>query len=77
VGGNLKVSTPARVYAGGTASVPLSWSGLATGKRYLGGVQLLDAAGAVASTTVLNIETDDPVPVAASVAKVSKPVGAK
>jgi hypothetical protein len=77
VGGNLKVSTPARVYAGGTASVPLSWSGLATGKRYLGGVQLLDAAGAVASTTILNIETDDPVPVAASVAKVLKPVGAK
>ncbi|HEV7814273.1 MAG TPA: S8 family serine peptidase [Janthinobacterium sp.] len=69
IGGALKVSTPSKVYAGGTATVGMSWSGLAAGKRYFGGLQLLDASGATAATTVVNVETNNPMPLAASVAR--------
>jgi hypothetical protein len=61
-GGNLRALVPANVYAGGKATVAVSWSGLPTGKRFLGGVRLLDASGAVGSTTVLQVETNQPVP---------------
>ncbi|HEX8407158.1 MAG TPA: S8 family serine peptidase [Duganella sp.] len=64
VGGNLKVTTPGKVYAGSAATVSASWSGLAVGKRYLGGVQFLNASGAVAGTTALLVETNNPLPVA-------------
>jgi hypothetical protein len=64
VGGNLKVTTPGKVYAGSAATVSASWSGLATGKRYLGGVQFLNATGVVSGTTALLVETNNPVPVA-------------
>jgi len=64
-GGNLKVTLPSKVYVGGSATAGISWSGLATGKRYLGGVVFLDGAGAAASTTVLSVETNNPLPLAA------------
>ena len=60
--GNFKAMVPATVYAGSTASVSVSWSGLAAGKRYLGGVQLLDLSGAPASTTLVRVETNNPIP---------------
>jgi len=63
-GGALKAMLPSRVYSGKMASVNVSWAGLPAGKRYLGGVQFLDAAGKVATTTLLQVETDDPVPLA-------------
>ncbi|NGZ83164.1 S8 family serine peptidase [Duganella aceris] len=71
-GGNLKAAAPGKVYAGSTATVGLSWSGLAAGKRYVGGVQLLDASGAVAATTVVSIGTDAALPLAGAEQRVSK-----
>ncbi|USX12974.1 S8 family serine peptidase [Oxalobacteraceae bacterium OTU3CAMAD1] len=66
VGGNLRLTTPGKVYAGSAATVTASWSGLATGKRYLGGAQFLNPAGAVAATTALLVETNDPLPLVLS-----------
>jgi hypothetical protein len=75
-GGNLRAMLPSQVYAGGTASVGASWSGLASGQRYLGGVQFLDSTGATATTTVLLVETNNPVPLARGASRSPKPVGA-
>jgi hypothetical protein len=61
-GGNFKVLAPAKIYAGSTATVNASWSGLASGKRYLGAMQLLDAAGAPATVTTFQVVTNNPVP---------------
>lgn len=61
-GGNLRALVPAQVYAGGKATVPVSWSGLANGKRFLGAVRLLDNNGVIGSTTVIKVETNQPVP---------------
>ena len=61
-GAGLKVLTPQTVYSGGTATVGLSWSGLATGKRYVGGLQYLDAAGNVQATSAVRVSTDGGVP---------------
>ena len=63
-GGNLKVSLPSKVYVGGSATAGVSWSALDTGKRYLGGVVFLDGNNAAASTTVLSVETNSPLPLA-------------
>lgn len=63
-GGALKVALPSRVYSSKTATVNVSWSGLPQGKRYLGGVQFIDLNGKVATTTLVQVETDDPVPLA-------------
>jgi hypothetical protein len=60
--GNFKVLLPAKVYAGSSASLTTSWSGLAAGKRFVGAIQLKDAAGAPASTTVIQVETNNPIP---------------
>ncbi|TFW34277.1 S8 family serine peptidase [Massilia horti] len=60
--GNFKVMVPAKVYAGSTASVSASWSMLPAGKRYAGAMQLLDASGNAASTTIFQVETNNPVP---------------
>ncbi len=57
-GAGLKLLTPSAVYASGTATMGLSWSGLATGSRYVGGVQYLDNAGQVAATSAVRISTD-------------------
>ena len=61
-GGNFKAMAPAKVYAGGAATVATSWSGLPSGKRYLGAVRLLDASNAVGATTVIEVETNNPIP---------------
>jgi hypothetical protein len=62
--GNLRLTTPGKVYAGRSATITASWSDLASGKRYLGGAQFLNPAGAVAATTALLVETNDPLPLA-------------
>jgi hypothetical protein len=72
VGGNLKVALPGKVYGGSTASIGLSWSGLASGKRYVGGVQLFDEGGRLGGTTMLSVDTDNPVPQTAPVARTRK-----
>jgi subtilisin family serine protease len=72
VGGNLKVALPSKVYGGSTASIGLSWSGLASGKRYVGGVQLFDESGRLGGTTMLSVDTNNPVPLAAPVARTRK-----
>jgi len=56
-GGSFNVLMPATVYAGGTATVGMSWSGLAVGHRYLGAAQYLDASSAPAAATALMIDT--------------------
>jgi hypothetical protein len=73
-GGALKVALPSKVYAGSTATVGLSWSGLASGKRYVGGVRLTDQDGQGAVTTVLSIGTDGAPPVNAMAQRVVRPV---
>lgn len=72
VGGSLKAALPSKVYGGSTATVGLSWSGLATGKRYVGGLQMFDPNGALIGTTVISIDTDNAIPVAAGVAHTVK-----
>jgi hypothetical protein len=62
--GNFKAMVPSTVYAGSTASVSVSWSGLPTGKRFAGAVQLLDLSQAVAATTVFEVDTSGAVPLA-------------
>ena len=61
---SLNVMLPGNVVAGGTATVGLSWSGLAMGGRYVGGVQFKDPAGNVQATTVLLVGTDGVAPLA-------------
>ena len=63
-GGNFKALVPAQVYAGGKATIPVSWAGLASNKRFLGAVRLLDNNGVIGSTTVVQVETNQPIPVA-------------
>ena len=66
---NFKALVPAQVYVGGTATVTTSWSGLPTGKRFLGAIRLLEPSGAIASTTLLQVETNSPIPRAVSGAR--------
>ena len=61
VGGNFKVLAPATAYVGGTASVGMSWSGLAAGQRYLGAASY-KVNGVVSATTLVDVQTNDPVP---------------
>ncbi|TFW29955.1 peptidase S8 and S53 subtilisin kexin sedolisin [Duganella callida] len=60
-GGNFKVLAPGAATVGGTASVGMSWSGLATGQRYLGAVNYLLNGVRQGSTTV-EVDTTDPLP---------------
>jgi subtilisin family serine protease len=69
--GNFKAMVPAKVYAGSTASVGVSWSGLPAGKRFAGAVQLLDASSVLASTTVFQVATNNPVPLGEPVERTS------
>ncbi|SFL84881.1 S8 family peptidase [Rugamonas rubra] len=69
VGGNLKAMGPGKVYSGGTASVNLSWSGLAAGQRYYGGVQYIDPANTLLDTTVLLVQTNNALPLPPAVAR--------
>ena len=66
VSNSLLVMLPGTVYAGSTATVGLSWSGLAVGNRYLGGVQYKDLSGSVQATTVLLIDTSGAAPLVAT-----------
>ena len=61
---SLNVMLPSTVYPGSTATAGLSWSGLATGGRYVGGVQFKDAGGGVQATTVLRVDTTGAAPLA-------------
>jgi hypothetical protein len=67
--GNFRTLVPNKVYADSTATISTSWSGLALGKRYFGGVQLLDNTGALAATTMYMVETNNPLPLAERTAR--------
>jgi hypothetical protein len=67
----LTVAVPTKVVAGTNATVGISWSGLAQGKRYLGAAQFKDAGGVVRATTVLRVETGSASIPAAQVEKVA------
>lgn len=67
-GGNFKVLLPAKAYVGGTASVAMSWSGLAPGKRYLGALRYV-AESVAQGSTVLLVETNDPLPLSSGVSR--------
>lgn len=56
LGGKFSVLLPSQVYAGGTATIGIGWSGLANG-RYVGGAQFKDLSGAVQATTVVRVNT--------------------
>ncbi|MFZ4875953.1 S8 family peptidase [Janthinobacterium sp. Mn2066] len=71
-GGNFKALMPGTAYIGGTASVALSWSGLAPGQRYLGALAY-QVAGVLQGLTVIEVDTTDPVPLLRN-ARDSKPV---
>lgn len=71
-GGNFKVLAPGNAYVGGTASAGMSWSGLAAGARYLGAASF-KVNGTPQGMTLLEVKTNDPVPVAIN----SKPLNPK
>jgi subtilisin family serine protease len=60
-GGNFKVLMPSAATIGGTASVGMSWSGLPVGKRHVGVVNYL-IGGVKQGTTVIDVDTTDPLP---------------
>lgn len=60
-GGNFQAKLPGKVYVGGNASVGVSWSGLAAGKRHLGAVSFL-VNGAALGMTLVEVNTNDPLP---------------
>ena len=62
-GGSFRLSMPGTAVMGGTPTVSLSWSGLAQGKRYLAGMRFINA-GATLGTSVLAVNTNDPLPMA-------------
>jgi subtilisin family serine protease len=70
-GGNFKVLMPGAATIGGTASVGMSWSGLPVGKRHVGVVNYL-IGGVKQGTTVIDVDTTDPLPLFQSAR--SKPV---
>ncbi|HEX8406191.1 MAG TPA: S8 family serine peptidase [Duganella sp.] len=59
--GNFKVNMPSSATVGGTATVGMSWSGLAVGKRHLGAVNYL-VGGVKQGMTVVEVDTTDPLP---------------
>lgn len=62
-GGSFRLSMPGTAVVGGTPTVSLSWSGLASGKRYLAGMRFISGASTL-STSVLTVNTNDPLPMA-------------
>ena len=68
---SLNVMLPGQVYSGGTATVGLTWSGLAAGNRYMGGVQFKDAGGTIQATTLVRADLSGgaPAPTQTGVAK--------
>jgi subtilisin family serine protease len=71
--GTLNVLLPGNVVAGGTATAGITWSGLANGGHYIGGVQYKDPTGAVVGATVVNIAPGGAVPTAAPERSVATP----
>ncbi|GAB3244593.1 S8 family peptidase [Chitinimonas naiadis] len=67
-GGDFKVLLPAKAYVGGTASAAMSWKGLAAGKRYLGAVRYV-AENVAQGSTVLLVETNDPLPLSSATSR--------
>ena len=67
----LNVMLPGNVVSGGTATVGVSWNGLATGVRYLGGFQYKDPVGTIAGTTLVQVEPGGPAPLASAERSVS------
>jgi hypothetical protein len=67
----LNVMLPGNAVAGGTATVGVSWNGLATGVRYLGGFQYKDPVGTIAGTTLVQVEPGGPAPLASAERTVS------
>ena len=67
--GSLKVSMPGKVYANSTATIGLTWSGVDSGKRYVGALQLFDPNGMLAATTVVSVNTDNAIPAVTGVAR--------
>ena len=61
INGNFKASLPGFAYIGGTATVSMSWSDLAAGKRHLGVLRYL-LNGVTQGNTVVEVNTDDPLP---------------
>lgn len=61
INGAFKALMPGVVYVGGTATVGISWSGLAAGQRHLGAVRYL-ASGVPIGTTLIDVNTNDPLP---------------
>ena len=55
--GAFSVLVPSTVYAGGSGTVGIGWSGLAANHRYVGGAQFLDASGTAAAATLLYVDT--------------------
>jgi hypothetical protein len=64
IGGKLTVLLPGNVVTGGSASAGVSWSGLANGGRFAGGIQWKDSSGVVHASTGLYIETNGGLPLA-------------
>ena len=61
---NFNVLLPSTSYMNSTSTVGLSWSGLSSGGRYLGGAQFKDTSGGVQSTTLLMVDTTGAAPLA-------------
>ncbi|MFT7722135.1 MAG: S8 family serine peptidase [Roseateles sp.] len=61
--GGLTALVPTTVYSGSTATVGLGWTGVAAGRRTVGGTHWLDTAGRVQATTVLRVSNDGSLPV--------------
>jgi hypothetical protein len=74
-GGNLRVALPSKVYAGSTATVGISWSGLEANKRYVGGVRLSDPNGNGPVTTILSVSTDGVAPANNRALRTVRPAG--
>ena len=75
VTGAFNVLMPSAVYAGGTATAGISWSGLLPGHRYVGGAQYLDATSSPAAATALYIDTTPGTPLELLTPAKSKKVG--
>jgi len=61
--GDFKVLMPTTAFIGKTMSVTMSWQNLAPNVRHLGAVNFMQGA-TLLGTTMLEVDTDDPVPLA-------------